>query len=140
MGFSEMIDRSTLAGRFALLAVATFVALAPLCSTVAAAPAGSDMAALHGDHVMSSAHHDAPVTMFANVAISGNHHGDHCTEHSCCSAALVKTTRLKQADGTAVLAVVAQTSTKSQNSHRLVHVAGPASTPAAAVTPAPLRL
>ncbi len=135
-----MIDRSTLAGRFALLAVAAFVALAPLCSTITAAPAASDMAALHGDHAMSSAHHDAAMTMLTNGTIGSNYHGDHCTEHSCCNAALVKTARLKQADGTAVLAVVAETATESQNHHQLVHVAGHAATPEAAVAHAPLRL
>jgi len=110
-----MIDRSSLAGRFALLAVAAFVALAPLCSTVIAAPAASDMVALHGDHAMSSAQRDAPLATFTNIAISGHHHGGHCTEHSCCSAALVKTARLKQSDGSAVLAVVTETAIESPN-------------------------
>jgi len=138
--FNELTDRSTPAGRLVLLTVAAFVALAPLCSIVIAAPQGSSVAALHGDHAMSSTQHDAPVAILTAATIGGAHHSEHCTPHSCCAAALVKTARLKQADGTAVLAVATTTAIESQDSCRLARVAGPAATPAAAVAHAPLRL
>ena len=135
-----MTSRSTRAGRLALMAVATFVALAPLCSAVIAAPQGTEATSLHGDHAMSSASHEAPTGMLSNVAIGGSHHGEHCTPHSCCAAALVKTARLKQTDGTAVLAVRAATSNASQDSCSLVSAAGPEATPDTAVAHVPLRL
>ena len=134
-----MMNRSTAAGRFVLLAVAAFVALAPLCSSVLAAPQGSDVAARYGDQAVSSAHDDSPVAAISAATISGNH-GDHCTEHSCCSAALVKTARVKQTEGTAVLAVVTEAGTESRDSCRLANVARPAAPPEAAVAHAPLRL
>lgn len=140
MGFGEMIDRSTPAGRFVLLAVAAFVALAPLCSTVVAAPETPGTAAMHADHAMGAAQHDAPVAVFTSAVISDHRHGEHCTAHSCCKAALVKTARLKHADGTDRLAVAVETAMESRDSCRLADVASPAATPEAAVAHAPLRL
>ena len=135
-----MIDRSTPAGRFVLLAVAAFVALAPLCSAVIAAPQESGTAALHGDHAMRSAQHDAPVATFTSAALSGPRHGSHCTPHSCCAAALVKNVRLGHTDGTAVPPAVTATVAESQRGCRLASAAGPVSAPEAAGTHAPLRL
>ena len=139
MGFGELTDRSAPAGRIVLLAVAALVALAPLCSAVVAGPEANSPTGVHGAHAMGAAQNDAPIVMLTNVTISGNH-GEHCTPHSCCSAALVKTARLKQADGTAILAVMAGTPTASQDSCSLASVAGPGATPEAAVAQVPLRL
>lgn len=124
-------------GRFVLLTVATFVALAPLCSTVIAAPEGSGVTALEGAHAMGSAQHGSPV---ATATVSSVHHEQPCTLHSCCAAGLVQTARLKNSAGTAVSAVVAQTATESADSCWIANVAGPAATTEAAVAHAPLRL
>ncbi len=135
-----MADQSTVAGRLVLLTLGTLVAVAPLCSTVIAAPEGSAATGIHGDHAMSPASHHAPAVKLTNVTLSGSHHGEHCAPHSCCAAALVKTARLKQADGTAVLALMAAAPTASQDSCSLASVAGPGATPEAAVAHVPLRL
>lgn len=124
-------------GRFVLLTVATFVALAPLCSTVIAAPEGSGVTALEGAHAMGSAQHGSPV---ARGTVSSVHHEQPCTLHSCCAAGLVQTARLKNSAGTAVSAVVTQTATESADSCWIANVAGPAATTGAAVAHAPLRL
>ncbi len=114
-----MTSRSTLAGRLVLLTVATLVAVAPLCSTVVAAPEETGEIATHGDHRMASASHEAPAEMFTNVTLRGGHHGEHCAPYSCCAAALVKTARLKQTDGTAVLTLMAETPAASRGFHAL---------------------
>jgi len=137
MEFRQVVNRGTSVGRLVLLTVAALVAVAPLCSAVVADPA---MDSASGKHAMGAAQHETPMVMLTNIAISGNHHGEHCTPHSCCSAALVKITRLKQADGTAVLAVIADASSESQASCSLASATGPGATPEAAVAQVPLRL
>jgi hypothetical protein len=115
MQLGEQGPKNSSATTFVLLAVATFVALAPLCSAAAALPEGPAAIAGPASHALRTGQHEAPMNGLIVSASRDDHSDDRCAEYSCCAAAeLANSAASRQKDDTGAPVVAATTTAISR--------------------------
>lgn len=141
MKHGEQDPKNSSATTFALLTVATFVALAPLCSVAASLPGGSIATAGPANHALRTSHHDTLMIGSLVTTSRDDSSNDRCAEYSCCATAeLANSATSRRNTATSAPAVVAAPAAVPRRAGATANSAGPTAPSHATARLVPLRL